>query len=170
MYDIYECNARDTWRFALGRSGRNPLVVVGINPHAATRLQADATVRRVQAIAEKAGHDGFVLLNLYPVRSRCVKDLPQRPDALAIEANRASLRRHLQHATRRVWLAWGNDIFKRAFFAIEAAFVVHLSFEAGASCERYGDLTKRGEPRHPSRASNSWAFAPVDAARYGARP
>jgi hypothetical protein len=66
MYDIYSNAHDDAWRFTLGRSGKNPLLAVGLNSSTASREKSDITVAKVERIAERAGYDGFVMLNLYP--------------------------------------------------------------------------------------------------------
>jgi len=53
MYDIYRSTADDACRFALGRSGRRRLVVVGLNPSTATREKSDPTVAKVAAYLEE---------------------------------------------------------------------------------------------------------------------
>src|SRR5215831_16405411 len=87
MYDIYASGRHDRWRFALGKSGKRPLVVVGLNPNTATREKGDITATKVERLATRAGFDGFVLVNLYPVRAARCAALPARANRDAYAAN-----------------------------------------------------------------------------------
>ena len=87
MYDIYHSDQNDQWRYTLGRSGARPLLVIGLNPSTATQEKLDPTVTRVEKVAQQCGFDGFVMLNLYPVRATDPKDLTPKVDAVAYERN-----------------------------------------------------------------------------------
>ena len=69
MYDIYSNDRNDTLRFTLGKSGSRKLLTVGLNPSTATQETSDTTVAKVEGVAKRTGFDGFVMLNLYPIRS-----------------------------------------------------------------------------------------------------
>ena len=88
MYDIYSNANDDQWRFTLGRCGSRPLLTIGLNPSTATQERADPTVARVERIAEEKGFggrfDGFVMLNLYPVRATDFRELPAGRDETRI--------------------------------------------------------------------------------------
>jgi hypothetical protein len=36
MYDIYSSDHGDQWRYTLGKSGRRPLLTIGLNPSTTT--------------------------------------------------------------------------------------------------------------------------------------
>ena len=92
MYDIYHSDQNDQWRYTLGRSGARPLLVIGLNPSTATQEKLDPTVTRVEKVAQQCEFDGFVMLNLYPVRATDPKDLPPRADPVAYERNLGACR------------------------------------------------------------------------------
>ncbi len=77
----------DLWRYTLGCSGSRPLLAIGLNPSTATQERADPTVARVQRVAELHGFDGFVMLNLYPVRATNYRTLPAKVNAVAFQRN-----------------------------------------------------------------------------------
>ena len=160
-YAVYAASSDDSRRFALGTIGKRTLFVVGINPHKATQETSDRTASLVEKVSARNGYDSFVLLNLYPVRSRTVTDLPQSPDQSAIHENRHRITNFLaKHQQADLWVAWGNDILKRTFLVREAAYLAVIARSHGARCLHYGPLTKLGNPRHPSRLSFSWTFEP----------
>ncbi len=56
MHDLYRCNADDSARFLLGRSGCRMLFVLGLNPSTATRGKADMTIAKTARIGSKRPH------------------------------------------------------------------------------------------------------------------
>lgn len=159
-YTLYEASRDDKCRFVLGVPGDRTLLVVGVNPHLANQFESDRTASLVEKVASDHGYDGFLLLNLYPARSRCVSGLPVSANSRAIRSNRSCIERHLCIGGRKdVWLAWGNDIKKRAYLADEAVHLIALAKAAKAKLLHFGPLTKYGQPRHPSRLCHAWAFS-----------
>ena len=61
--------------------------MIGLNPSTATRDKSDTTVAKVEAVARRNGHDGFVMLNLYPLRATKPSTLPQRANATQLRRN-----------------------------------------------------------------------------------
>lgn len=47
----------------------NPLIIIALNPSTADEKLPDDTMKRVVPYMEINGFDGFVMLNLYPLRS-----------------------------------------------------------------------------------------------------
>ena len=78
---LYYPNVDMEYRFILGTRGRNPIIVIGLNPSTATPEQPDPTIKRVSAIASHNGYDSFVMLNLYAQRATI-------PGNLDVELNR----------------------------------------------------------------------------------
>src|SRR6185436_1839752 len=87
MYDLYAPSADDRCRFALGRAGERKILVIGLNPSTATRDRSDTTVAKVDAVARHNGHDGFVMLNLYPLRATDPSTLPRRANVRQMRHN-----------------------------------------------------------------------------------
>lgn len=52
------------YRFYIEQAGDKMLFVVGLNPSTANDKIADRTMTRVLEFVEKAGYNGFVMLNL----------------------------------------------------------------------------------------------------------
>ena len=170
MFALYKCSHDDTWRYVLGTSGVRPLFVVGINPHIATRLKGDRSVQKVENVALRNGYDSFVMLNVYPVRSRQVADLPKRPHASAISENEVAIGGTVsKFSALHVWAAWGDDIDRREYLVAAARSLIARLSAQNAVWVHYGSLTKRGHPRHPSRLSYSWTFSNFSAKSYSAR-
>lgn len=166
MYDIY-CNDRDDqWRYTLGKSGARPLFAIGLNPSTATQEKSDTTVAKVERVARMNGFDGFVMLNLYPVRATNYRELPRRPDRVAYDTNIdriETLVREVGDAT--LWAAWGNPVTHFNFFLAARNELWRRLAPFRPRWVRHGELTGDGHPRHPSRLRYAWQFQPFELAR-----
>ena len=69
MFEAYEINKDNTARFTLGRYVSKPLVVFGINPSTATKEKNDTTISIVEHISAMRKCDGYIMLNIYPLRA-----------------------------------------------------------------------------------------------------
>lgn len=117
MFDIYHSDNGDQWRYTLGRSGSRPLIAIGLNPSTATQERADPTVARVQRVAELHGFDGFVMLNLYPVRATDYRTLPAKVNAVAFERNLQVIEEIVsQHKRPTIWATWGQPVVHHVYF------------------------------------------------------
>jgi hypothetical protein len=168
-YDLYVAGRGDRCRYVLGRAGRRMLVVVGLNPSTATREKGDPTVTKVERIARRSGFDGFVLVNLYPLRATDLRALPARADRHAYRRNLSLIRAHLARLRRpTIWVAWGADVGTRHYLAA-AARALLTTPRHGARWLRFGPLTRSGHPRHPSRAPYRFHLEDFDVEAYRER-
>ena len=87
MYDIYSNAKNDLWRFTLGKDGSRKIMTIGLNPSTATKEKSDTTVAKVEEVARRNSFDGFVMLNLYPIRSTNFNSLPNNVDIQAFDEN-----------------------------------------------------------------------------------
>lgn len=167
MFDIYESNKHDTARYLLGSSGKPTIIVVGLNPSTASNEKADTTVSKVRKAAANAGYDGFVMTNLYPLRSTDPHKLPARGDDQLLEENIKHIERIAStHSDPTFWAAWGSDIILRPY-------LIHALLEFNEMVQRlngnwvqFGKLTKKNHPRHPSRLTYAWEFQEFDIGKY----
>jgi len=162
-YDLYECNAKDSHRYILGKSGQRTLFIVGLNPSTANQFKADTTVAKVQQVALNNGYDGIVMTNLSPVRSTDPKKLPKRMMAQTMTGNIDQILAYSNlHPNPLFWAAWGSDITTRGYL-LRACAQLHAGVrDQGGSWVHFGALTKAGHPRHPSRLAYAWSFSAFD--------
>ena len=66
----------DQVRYALGEPGSYNLLVIGLNPSTATPDKPDPTIKRVKKIVEKENLNGWIMINLYPLRTPKPSELP----------------------------------------------------------------------------------------------
>jgi hypothetical protein len=167
LYDIYSSSHDDGWRYTLGKDGRRKLLAIGLNPSTATKEKSDMTVAKVEGVAVRNGFDGFVMLNLYPVRATDFRLLPEEADARAYDENLASIAAMVASETQPViWAAWGERVLARKFFVVAIKELFARLQACGVQWQRFGPLTASGHPRHPSRVRYGWHFEPFDTKRY----
>ncbi len=170
MYDIYTNSADDRWRFTLGKSGQRKLLTIGLNPSTATQEKSDTTVSKVEQVARQNGFNGFVMLNLYPVRSTDFNALPVNASERATAENLKIIEAIVAAETNpTVWAAWGKGIMARAFFVSSALALIERLQKYRANWQHFGPLTVAGHPRHPSRLNRAWKLTRFDAGGYARR-
>jgi len=167
MYDIYHNARSDKWRFSLGRSGSRSLLVIGLNPSTATQEKSDTTVAKVDRVAKRHGFDGFVMLNLYPVRATNFNELPINVDAEAYFNNLNCIEDTVtKYLPRVIWAAWGESILARSYFLTAAQELFDRLGKHDLVWQHFGPITASGHPRHPSRLSYAWSFSKLDTKAY----
>ena len=149
--DIYETDDKNLYRFALGISSNKILFVFGLNPSTADNKDPDQTIKKIMGFAEKNGYDSFVMFNLYPQRATNPNELDKFPDKNIIRKNeRIILNLVSKQKNPNILLAWGDNIFVRDYL-IDCLTKIYQSLPSQVNWWRIGDLTKKGQPRHPSR-------------------
>jgi hypothetical protein len=141
----------DNIRFAPGKSGANPLFIVGINPSTADDLKSDPTIRKVQEMAAAWGEfDGFVMLNLYPQRASKPRKLTSPFDIRLKELNVEQVAAQLaKFPGATVWAAWG-DAFDKPNDCIDCLKeILNRTNHLGLRWKRCESLTTSENPRHP---------------------
>lgn len=146
MYDIYVHDGISV-RYVLGCTGKNNLIVFGINPSKATNEKADPTISRVNGYLKKYNFDGFKMLNLYPFRATNPNNLPQDFDLNIHTKNLAEIKYTLESGNA-VLCAWGNLIFKRSYLIKCFNDISKLVIQSKVPTYCLG-MTKAGNPLHP---------------------
>lgn len=149
-YDINDCCDKINCRYALGKSGKNMILCIGLNPSTATDKKTDNTFSRIEKIAENNGYDGFVVLNLYPVRGTKPKNV--KFDEKFLPENIAMLKKHLdKYPDAQIWCAWGNNVTRRGF---KTCFKEIKGLIEGRDCV-CTSITNKEHPVHPLFAANN---------------
>ena len=119
---LYECvdkNKPESPRFVLGevsKKTKNPLICFGINPSTAVPKKLDRTLTRVKNESIKQGFDGWIMLNIYPLRETNPKKLPKDLDKDIHKTNLIEIKKiYNKYPSATVWAAWGGSIMKSAF-------------------------------------------------------
>lgn len=133
-------------RYALIQEGQQTLFVIGLNPSTADESSPDPTMQFTMRIAEYNGYDGFIMLNLYPLRATKPKDCN-------IELHKQNLFEIEQLLKSQenidVWLAFGNGISKRKYLPSCFEDILRLLKKYNAHLYYINNITKAGYPPHP---------------------
>lgn len=146
----YITNEDNTVRYVLGKYTARPLIVFGINPSIATAEKNDTTIGIVEKMAEMRNCDGYLMLNIYPLRAtKLKKDFPRICDEAVCEQNYSHISQRIEAGTELV-AAWGTHICDRTYFISSLEKINEIAKHKGAKwvclCK-----TKKGHPHHPTR-------------------
>jgi len=139
------------YRYALGRVGANmssarPLIVIGMNPSHASDLNSDATINNLIEASVQLGYAGWLMLNLYPERASSPRNLSGFDPSVA-DSNCDVITEVLARTkTTEVWGGWGN--LPNSTIRQAKTAVLQAVSAIGVRVFHFGDLTKKGEPRH----------------------
>jgi len=146
--DLYEGD--DIARFILGKKGKRPLVVFGINPSNANKQQSDRTINRVIQLSQQHGFDGWIMLNLYPQRNKDPKKLHKVCDQRLHEENIHFISLILSDYPEAVLCAaWGNNIENHQFLRQCLRDIQALTDKSHFVWKSIGPLGKKEHPKHP---------------------
>lgn len=149
-------------RFVIGKPGKRNLLCVGINPNTADGQRLDPTSRNVEKIALNNGYDGWILVNLYPRRTKKVSFLEREPDKTLFGQNLKLIQSMVsknQFGFDRVWLAWGNDIdsLNQPYLKESAYHLCTMLRELNLDFVSAG-INISGHPTHPSPQAMAQKF------------
>lgn len=165
---IYDNTPDNSARFTLGIRGRAPMFCFGINPSTAEPGILDNTLKSVERIAHRHGHDGWVMFNVYPQRST-------DPNGMHDELDESLHRENLRFIEKviaehpgpvPVLAAWGTLITKRPYLR-QCLRDIHAIFRKhGHEWVCIGKRSVAGHPHHPLYLSNAEMVRPFDMDAY----
>lgn len=151
---IYKTNADNSARYVLGKYNDNPLVFFGINPSTATVNENDNTISIIEKIARKFGYDGYIMLNLCPIRATKISDTfvktyCEKEMLINLEYIKSVIK-----TDQNIVAAWGGHITDRNYFLQSLTEINRIvnSINAKWICL---SKTKYGHPHHPTRIAYS---------------
>ena len=165
---IYISDFHTDCRYVLGTTGKNPLIVIGINPSTAEPEHPDNTVKSVINISQYNGFDSFLMLNIYAQRATNPDHLDHSINLPMHHENIRQIQNLLRNyvSPLHVWAAWGTCIDLRPY--LKGCLNNIVSLFSGYNCTWYhaGPLSKAGHPHHPLYLSKSTTFQPFDIDAY----
>jgi hypothetical protein len=153
---IYDSDpAGNLWRTSLGIHGKNPLVVVGLNPSVATDEKSDRTITRIKEYASWHGFDSFVMHNLSAQRTKEPLLLSIKQDIELHRQNLKSIQDSLERDPNPHLLAvWGENIYLRSYLKLALQEIMAIATSKSATWLHIGPkFTRQGHPLHPVRGS-----------------
>lgn len=138
------------YRYVLGTRGKNPLIVIGVNPSTASPDALDPTLKSAQRIAKLNGYDSFWMINVYPQRATDPDDMERKCNGFLQQQNLSAFKNLLQRSqSKDVWCAWGNVIDKRSFLKSCVSDILQTGNKFGANWLQAEKTCKSGNPHHP---------------------
>ncbi|HEM4322230.1 TPA: DUF1643 domain-containing protein [Streptococcus suis] len=134
-------------RFLLGRLGSKPLVAVCMNPSAANEDYSDRTINRIINASNKLGHDGWVVVNVYPERATNASDLDEFNPKLSEKNIQIIMDFLLDNKIKEVWGAWGN--LNHSSLVNGRDQLLAALRQKGIIVYSFAPLTEQGQPVHP---------------------
>ncbi len=165
FFDIYEDLGISGHRYFIGNSGANEIIVLGSFPSTATAFESDQTTTCAKRIAEHNFFDGFILVNIYPVRlSYFDGNLDRHTGESNIEQIKRVLADHPM--CKKIWACWGNKINE-----IDGLrdYLRELYRQIGGNdfeWLHFGGITKSGNPRTAIGNGYSNEFSRLDIENY----
>lgn len=160
---IYETNADNTARFVIGTKGKNPLIVMSINPSVGSPTRTSPTLGTVRHIAADYGYDSWIILCLYPQRATHLNELDQNANPQLVEENEKVIKEILsQFPDHKIWAAWGTHYHARFFFPQCLKKIVEIANEYHESWMHYGPLDEDDTPRYCLYLENGEGWYPFD--------
>lgn len=120
--------------------GDRLIMWIGLNPSTADEQQLDPTLTRIRSFSEREGFDGFLMTNIFGLRTPYPKEMMAAPDPVGPENNAALLAG--AERCEKIVAAWGVC----GEFQARADAVTQLF--AGRELWCLG-TTQDGHPRHP---------------------
>ena len=144
-------------RFVLGEViGPNPLICFGVNPSTAKvinkQLEIDCTIKNIKKIVIKEKYDGWIMLNLYAQVTPEPNELHKNEDFdnCLHKKNINKIKEIFENYPNADILAcWGNLIEKRDYLKKLCLKEIFEISEKDRNWLYIGNLTKKGNPRHP---------------------
>ncbi len=147
---IYKTNADNSARYVLGKYNDNPLVFFGINPSKATINENDKTITIIENVARNFGYDGYIMLNLYPVRATKMSNtFFESYSEKEITVNLEYVKNVIK-PRQNIVAAWGCHITDKTYFLQSLIEINRIVSSANAKWLCLSK-TKYGHPHHPTR-------------------
>jgi hypothetical protein len=146
---ISECGK---YRYTLTRSWKkgNKVIFIGLNPSTADGTLDDATIRKLKGFTYRWGYTGFIILNLFAIRSRnptVISVLQQRKGDPIGPENIEYLKQfaNMEDYAKVVFM-WGDKV-PRAY--TDWVSTVRKIFRKKSRKIWCFGITQKGNPRHP---------------------
>lgn len=110
MIQDYAHDRNNTVRYTLGKYVTKPLIFFGINPSTASIEKNDATISIIEHIAKLRHYDGYMMLNIYPLRATKI-DSAFPKNVMWIFAQKTCIILRKQYTRVRKWLRHGEAIY-----------------------------------------------------------
>lgn len=163
---LYEQSEDKRYRYVIGKRGKNPLICIGVNPSTASPEDLDPTMKTVERIAGRKGYEGYIMLNLYPMRATNPQSMDKKMDESAASCNLNVIEEILKDGEFDIWAAWGTLIETEQYLKDCLEGIVKIAEKYGCHWYTIGERTKAGHPHHPLYLRRDAEMEPFDVREY----
>lgn len=145
---IYRNDEKKQVRYILGENGKNPLICIGVNPSTAKPNDLDRTLSKIKKFSDESNkYDGWIMLNVYPLRETKPDRLPISKDESIHKLNIKEIKNIItMYPDSDILCAWGTPIKKRNYLKECLKDIIET---IGNKNLKMIALTQEGHPRHP---------------------
>ena len=154
-------------RYVIGEPKEKNILIIGVNPGwSMPGTKRQTTLKVTEIIKQKFDADyGWIMVNLYPQRSSKPKDITLPLDDTMIHNNLRVIEYVVKEFDiQKIWCAWGNAIDKVGNGVLHTSHkdICEMINKLDGTHEwyHYGELTKKGNPRHPRFVPENWDMKP----------
>jgi len=107
-------------RYIIGKEGSNPLVLFTLYPEDHSLAKWSATIKKVIKMSEALDKDGWLIINVYPIKINSVSEINQIENMQLVYRNREEIKDLFnKYNVTTVWAAWGNEVQENTFLWYE---------------------------------------------------
>src|ERR1035437_7961250 len=107
-------------RYIIGKEGSNPLVLFTLFPEDHSLAKWGETIKKVVKLSEALDNDGWLIINIYPIKINTISDINYGENMQLVYRNRDEIKElFIKYNVTTVWAAWGNEVHKNTFLWYE---------------------------------------------------
>ena len=150
--------SKSNCRYVLGKRGKNSIIFFGINPSTAKidnkgNIVKDQTIKRIENITKLNGYDSWIMLNIYPQRTKNPNDLDIILNENMHKQNLKLIKLYTKKESKIV-ASWGCNIKKRKYLT-EILKEIIKTTNLKNNIWFCNGFTENDDPKHPSRISKT---------------
>lgn len=157
-------------RYVLGEKGKNPLICIGINSSTAKPNDLDRTLTKVKNISIHNNYNGWIMLNIFPLRETNPNNLPKDKHnyETIIKKNIEEIKKIIQdYPNSDILCCWGSVIEKREYLKESLLKLFNEILCSKNDKLKCIDLTKKQQhPRHPLYCKRTSILKPFNICDY----
>lgn len=133
-------------RYIIGKEGSNPLILFTLYPEDHSLAKWGATIRKVVKLSEALNNDGWLIINIYPIKINSISEIDHVENIQLVYRNRDIIKELFnRYNITTVLAAWGNEVEENNFLWFELKNLLKR-FPNNIKWITIGELSKQGHP------------------------
>jgi hypothetical protein len=153
-------------RYIIGKEGADPLVLFTLFPEEQSVAKWGKKIKKVIKLSEALDKDGWLIINIYPIKINNVSEINHFENMQLIYRNRDEIKELFnKYNVSTVWAGWGNAVQENDFLWFELKNLLKRIPE-DTQWIIAGKLSKEGHPVFNGRAMNVSRMIPFEIEDY----